>query len=322
MRNKAAVMGLPWMLVQMSLIMRLITSVLVVAATSVAKPGCPDKCGDVEVPYPFGLNEGCSLNEKFLITCNKKQKVAKLNEITVKSISIEDHEMRVLQYVARDCYDQTGNQVKDDTISVLHAATWTISNTKNKFIVVGCDTFASFNGFQNGERESFSGCMPMCRSLGNIVNGSCSGTGCCEIAIPFGLNNMWLDVGSFHNHTSVWVFNPCGFAFIVEQSQFNFSSNYLTNIPDKTLPVVLDWSIENETCEEAAKNKTKFACKGKSECHDLPTMSGFQCKCKPGYRGNPYLHDSCQGITPYIVYICFNFAYDHCNYGVLNIFTT
>ena len=47
MRNKAADMGLPWMLIQMSLIMRLITSVPVVVAKFVAKPGCPDKCGDL-----------------------------------------------------------------------------------------------------------------------------------------------------------------------------------------------------------------------------------------------------------------------------------
>jgi len=65
MRNKAADMGLPWMLVQMSLKMRLITLVPVVAATSVAKLDCPNKSGDLEVPYPFGLNEGCSLNEGY-----------------------------------------------------------------------------------------------------------------------------------------------------------------------------------------------------------------------------------------------------------------
>ena len=47
MRNEAADMGLPWMLIQMSLIMRLITLVPVVAAKFVAKPSCPDKCGDL-----------------------------------------------------------------------------------------------------------------------------------------------------------------------------------------------------------------------------------------------------------------------------------
>ena len=65
MINKAADMGLPWMLVQMSLMIKLITSVPVVATTSVAKLDYPNKCGDVEVPYPFGLNEGCSLNEGY-----------------------------------------------------------------------------------------------------------------------------------------------------------------------------------------------------------------------------------------------------------------
>ena len=60
--------------------------------------------------------------------------------------------MRVSQLVSRDCYNQTGNYVKSNTASMLHAATYSISNTKNKFTVVGFDTFASLNGFQNEER--------------------------------------------------------------------------------------------------------------------------------------------------------------------------
>ena len=47
----------------------LITLVLAVAAESLAKLGSPNKSGDLEIPYPFGLNEGYSLDETFLITC-------------------------------------------------------------------------------------------------------------------------------------------------------------------------------------------------------------------------------------------------------------
>ena len=104
----------------------------------------------------------------------------------------------------------------------------------------------------------------------------------------------------------------------MEQGQSNFSSNYLKNIPNETLPVVLDWAIGNEKCGEVAQNKTKIACKGKSKCYDFYTKSGYQIKCKQGYGGNQFLHDSCQGITSYIVYICFNFAHDHSNYRVHN----
>lgn len=106
-----------------------------------------------------------------------------------------------------------------------------------------------------------------------------------------------MEVDSFNNHTNVSDFNPCSSAFIVEQGQFNFSSNYLRNMSKEMLPIVLDWAIGKETCEEAARNKTNFACKRNSECHDrFSTMLGYQCSCKPGYRGNPYLYDGCQGM--------------------------
>ena len=35
----------------------------------IAKPGCPSQCGDVSVPYPFGIGAGCSLDEWFEIVC-------------------------------------------------------------------------------------------------------------------------------------------------------------------------------------------------------------------------------------------------------------
>ena len=72
------------------------------------------------------------------------------------------------------------------------------------------------------------------------------------MAISTGLKYMWVEVYGFHNHTFVWDFNLCGNAFVVEQGQFNFSSNYLKNILSETLPMVLDWAIGNKTCGKVA----------------------------------------------------------------------
>ena len=286
-------MGLHGMLVRISLI-RLIISPVLVAAASLVKPadGCHNKCGDVEISYPFGLTKGCSLDDTFLINCSNK--VAKTGTLTVTNISIEAHDLHIMQFVARDCYKKTG-EVEEQINASLSTAMYTISKFKNKFTVVGCDTSAYLHGFQKGERYTI-GCTSVCNSLRNVVDGSCSGVGCCEVAIPDGSDSISVEVKSFNNHTNVSNFNPCGYAFVVEQGKFYFSHHYLRNLSNDKLPMVLKWAVGNETCQEAAKKKKKIVCKGNSECTDYPTVSGYRCNCKSGYRGNPYLSHGCQGL--------------------------
>lgn len=112
-----------------------------------------------------------------------------------------------------------------------------------------------------------------------------------------GLKNVSVQVKSFHNHSKVWNFNPCGYAFVVEKGKFHFSVGYLKKLPNKRVPLVLVWSVGNHACEKA-QNQRNYACKENSECIDRQRIKqGYYCKCKQGYQGNPYLHGhgGCQG---------------------------
>ena len=161
---------------------------------------------------------------------------------------------------------------------------------------VGCDTYAYLNGVLNGEPFSI-GCLSKCtNNTHNIVNGTCSGIECCQIDIPTGLRDINFATYSFNSHKEVWSVNPCSFAFIIQRDEFNFSSAYLTSLQsNRTLPMVLDWAISTETCE-VALNKGNYICGANSNCSNHTNGSGYRCKCKEGYEGNPYLEEGCQGI--------------------------
>ncbi|XP_028075937.1 wall-associated receptor kinase 3-like [Camellia sinensis] len=91
-------------------------------------------------------------------------------------------------------------------------------------------------------------------------------------------------------------FNSCSYAFVVEDGAFNFSATYLQDFKPM-VPMVLDWEIrDNETCEEAKKNQTSYACGQNTTCYDTEDGNGYICKCSEGYERNAYLLDGCKDI--------------------------
>ncbi|PIN19047.1 Serine/threonine protein kinase [Handroanthus impetiginosus] len=266
------------------------------------KLNCRDRCGDIPIPYPFGLTENCSLNEYFLVTCNEtthshRPKAYLMNKsIQISNISL-DGQIRVLQYIAHDCYAPNGTSVSDNIPWIDLPNHYTINNTANKFTIVGCDTYGYVYGTR-GNRNYSTGCTATCNTKDDLLEGSCNGLGCCQTTIPKEITSVKVVSYSFDNYTDVNDFNNCGYAFVVEEGAFSFSPANLTSLRHvKKLPMVVDWGIEKKNCSEAQKHMSSYACKSRnSECFDPSNGSGYRCFCKKGYEGNPYLPHGCQDI--------------------------
>ncbi|KAG7944771.1 hypothetical protein I3843_15G120400, partial [Carya illinoinensis] len=254
-----------------------------------------------DIPYPFGTSKSCSLNSTFLITCHSSSKSGKttqtpflgVSNIKVLDISL-DGELRVSTSVARICPQKLENYTSYNYVDTL--LKFPMSD-KNEFITVGCNTRAFIDTQDSYEKLCSNGCMSRCENINDMVNGSCSGVGCCQAPIQTEMTYFSIYV-RLYNHSTVRKFSPCGFAFVVEKTKYNFSTLDLQNMQNKhAFPLVLDWAIGNQTCEDAKKDLTGYACKANnSECYDSTNGPGYRCNCSSGYYGNPYLSDGCKDI--------------------------
>lgn len=103
----------------MMIIMVVVVVVVVLGAIAATTPnmnppGCVGKCGGVAIPYPFGMIEGCALdNQTFLIRCESSKYPVLGENLNITKISIENHEITIFSYIARDYYDK-------QSVTVLH----------------------------------------------------------------------------------------------------------------------------------------------------------------------------------------------------------
>ncbi|XP_022858489.1 putative wall-associated receptor kinase-like 16 isoform X2 [Olea europaea var. sylvestris] len=265
-----------------------------------AKQNCMDRCGNVRIPFPFGTREGCYFNESFLVTCiNTNSAFPKLFwrnfTFQITSISLKG-QLRVLQSISKYCYSRTGTQPEPKSINLPFG--FTVNDTANKFIVVGCDSFALVSGSRREKQDYITGCISLCKKE-DLAELSCSGLGCCKISIPTQAWSVEVKTGSFDNFTEVSDFNNCSYGFLAEESAFTFNASSLSTLRNvEKLPMVVDWAVGEETCKEAGNNISSYACKSEnSNCYKPNNGYGYRCYCQEGYDGNPYLKNGCKGIS-------------------------
>jgi len=134
----------------------------------------------------------------------------------------------------------------------------------------------------------------------------CTGVGCCQVALSSKLSyhsiSLFGDNTSDKNTSAIEDTKHCRYAMVVEAEKFKFDTAYLntTTFWDEhngEVPTILNWAVSNKTCDVATKDAASYACRSSnSECINSTSGLGYLCNCSEGYKGNPYLHDGCQGL--------------------------
>ncbi|KAK4479598.1 hypothetical protein RD792_015118 [Penstemon davidsonii] len=285
---------------------------------NIAKPGCPSKCGNITIPYPFGIGIGsnCSINSWFDIYCDDSVNPPYMLISTrddYRLIDVSESEVRIrIPYFSSRCYNINRNGTGFNLTLDFTTTPYTLSND-NRLTLIGCSDLTVMEGYSEQyplpiitESNFASGCVSFCSDGDQTRNGSCPGNGCCQLAVPKGTVFLNASISGLEDRWGDVVGNnkPCSYSFLGEQNSFAFqavSDMYRPpfSIVDwlATVPVILDWRIGSENCSEAARNSTSFACQENSLCIDAEAgVGGYRCGCSAGYGGNPYLPPGCQGL--------------------------
>ncbi|KAI3894121.1 hypothetical protein MKX03_024797 [Papaver bracteatum] len=292
-----------------------------------AKPGCQLKCGNITIPYPFGIANECSMNgggniiynvicdnsydpPKLFMNATNYLEILSLSETEVRirnsftefnggplKIPMEpDVEPTIDDLEIRNAFNGSGLQYLD-----LSNTPFMVSYTKNKLYGIGCGLVAVY--IVDVTRKSVTGkrCQSSCENISK--DESCSSSGCCQTNVPDGLGSFGVAVLETTTESTLGPSshsqNFTSFAILAETGKYKFDSGDLTQdgtqisekYEDKVIPVVLDWAIGYKTCEEAQVNSTTYGCQNNSFC--TVKINGYSCTCRDGYEGNPYLSPGC-----------------------------
>ena len=254
-------------------------------------------CGNVTIPYPFGIEPGCYIDDWFAIGCNKtlgspKPFLRRL-DLEVLDISLEGT-LRVNYPMSWWCPETSTKNESESAANVsLASSPFFFSKSRNIFIGMGCGNLAFFRSSDG----LIGGCMSVCeKDTIQTNNSSCNGIACCKTTIPSDLDVFTAAIsGKYGKFKSA---KDCNYGSLVDQEWFDENlTNHFEARKMSQLPVVLNWEI-NESLSSLVmeRNSSHSTCQFANGSSLLGNMStAFICSCDSGFEGNPYFGDGCQG---------------------------
>ncbi|XP_059650943.1 wall-associated receptor kinase-like 8 [Cornus florida] len=271
-------------------LMQQITLLFLLIGASLARPGCQDRCGNVIIPYPFGIGANCSADESLEINCNHSFTPPKplITGINLEVLEISLSESAVLvnnPVISSNCENRTNNQ--DAYLN----GPFSFSDTNNQFTAMGCDNLALITR----QGMVIGGCMSLCNVTTRDT--TCYGLNCCQTTIPPFLKFINASFRSIDSNSDN---KGCKYAFMVDQEWFtNLTDPFAVQEMEK-VPAMLNWYTIG-TCQTFGVYNSSvpnsLLCGTNASCSSTSNQSSsYRCQCDLGYKGNPYLPDECQGV--------------------------
>ncbi|TVU05280.1 hypothetical protein EJB05_48438, partial [Eragrostis curvula] len=275
------------------------------AAADAPSGGCTRICGNISIPFPFGVEPGCYIEAGFNLTCDRSPQPPKLflgdGTVQVLGIDLSNGTVRINGSVA---YFPGGRG--NGTLPGAKAGTWwggairedgpySLARGRNKLLAVGCNVQVVLSGDSD---ESDTACFAVCPPF--MVDGTpfsfaqtnCShNLGCCQTEIVAGLSSYEFQVLDIYKGRGP----SSDTRACIMDSESTIDPRKLTNSPG-TLPAVLGWSVKHTTCNGTDINECElpalYPCDG--DCKNIE--GGYQCQCRPGFEGNAFTPNGCRDI--------------------------
>ncbi|XP_023874401.2 wall-associated receptor kinase-like 1 [Quercus suber] len=264
--------------------------------------GAAAVCGNFTIPYPFGIEPDCYIDDWFAIDCKNKtlgfpKPFLRRLDLEVLDISLEGR-LRVNYPMSSWC-PKSDTEIAPNVSLV--SSPFVFSKLRNIFVAMGCGNVAyllSSYGSNSSLSSIYAGCMSVCEKDTIKSNGSsCNGIDCCKTTIPSDLDvfttNIEGKIGKFQSN------KDCNYASVVDQMWFEKNiTNHFEVRNMSHVPVVLNWEINaNLSSLIMGSNSSHSTCRFASRSSSLGNMSStFKCTCDSGFEGNPYLRHGCQDI--------------------------
>jgi hypothetical protein len=312
-----------------------VVAVLVVAAAAssapIGLPGCNTTCGEVDVPYPFGIQPGC-YRPGFNLTCDTSRHGSPRlllgdGTLRVVDIFIQNATIRVLRdgSMVNDAGNITSDGQNVTFAPIFTGGHYRMSYPNNELVLFGCNVLATLVVRMvrpvGGGTYVFGGCASFCfEDFIRISTAGgdhyCSSNICCQASFssvsadimatelnlrPLESRNNSDDQSL--SHVSVFLTEK-GW---LDRREWQKNQPQDHNEPKYDIPIILRWDILqgmapsdfDSDLQECPRDVASLCKSIKSECSGLYDDEVYKCQCKQGYDGNPYVDGGCQGLLYY-----------------------
>ncbi|KAH1096129.1 hypothetical protein J1N35_013050 [Gossypium stocksii] len=259
------------------------------------KTSCNERCGNVDVPFPFGIKAGCYKSKWYRVTCNKTADGEKpfISSINMQLLNVSFYEGTVLVNNTVIYSNCPGKDRENNEGSVnLTGTPFSFSHIFDSFMYIGCGDLATFLHSPTNDHR-IGGCkLPPCENnMTSIFR--------CAVNISSGLSSFVANItqiypnnGSKRSCTSAFIADARFLGFPEANSDHNDTT---TNRSWTHVPTTLQWGkTKRGLCELGEKAGTLCSPDGRYCWTSLSQM--HLCVCTSDYYGDyDYLStDVCQ----------------------------